>query len=29
MEFIVQTTWATNQHGEDVGEMTRVIVVRN
>lgn len=29
MEFIVQTTTATNQHGEDVGEATRTIVVRN
>lgn len=29
MEFIVQTTTATNQHGENVGEATRTIVVRN
>lgn len=29
MEFIVQTTTATNQHGEDVGEATRTIVMRN
>lgn len=29
LEFIVQTTTASNQHGEEVGEMTRTIVVRN
>ena len=29
MEFIVLETDATNQRGEDVGGMTRVIVVRN
>lgn len=29
MEFIVLETDATNQRGEDVGGMTRVVVVRN
>lgn len=29
MEFIVQSTLATNQHGEDVGQAVRTIVVRN
>lgn len=29
MEFIVQKFTATNQHGEDVADMTRTIVVRN
>ena len=29
MEFIVLETQATNQRGEDVGGMTRVVVVRN
>lgn len=29
MEFIVLETDATNQRGEDVGGMTRIVVVRN